>query len=34
MVKHLSDGAKMGMKMGVAHYVENGRLHKAVNSGE
>ncbi len=34
MVKHLSDGAKMGMKMGVAHYVENGRLHKAANSGE
>ncbi len=28
-LKDLTDGAIAGMQMGVAHYVENGRVHKA-----
>jgi carbonic anhydrase/acetyltransferase-like protein (isoleucine patch superfamily) len=33
-VRELPDAAIAGMKMGTAHYVENGRLHKAAINGE
>jgi len=33
-IRDLPDGALMGMKMGVAHYVENGRRHQAVLNDE
>lgn len=33
-VRDLTDPAIAGMRMGVAHYVENGRMHKKALSGD